>query len=89
MSAKLVNKEDDMTVCACDMKNGQLGVIVEWPFKSFIGVVVQAYENQLIPIGYADAWDNRSNLKFDCRVRLLRPNETIVVIDNNGEEEFN
>lgn len=85
MSVKLVENKKESLVCPKDMKDGQIGVIVEWPGTGYIGTVVQAYEDCLISVGEYSLkrWSHRSDQNRSCLIRLLEPGETIEVISND------
>ena len=83
MGAKVVG--DSPSILACDMKDGEVGVIVEWgDSHELCGTVVQMLDNErLICIGMPslDGW---SSVPADdkCRVRLLNPPDRIELTED-------
>jgi hypothetical protein len=70
-----------------DMKDGQIGVIVDWPDeKQYKGDIVMRYGNDLIVVGMAEVygWHGifENNSPNENRVRLLHNDEPLYV-DNN------
>jgi hypothetical protein len=57
-----------------NMKNSDVGVIVEWMYGSYVGKVVKYFSvvDMLIEIGEGTCWWERaSTMSLGCKVRLL------------------
>jgi len=81
---KLVEEKPQSVICVGDMKDGQIGVIVKWPLKSYLGRVVQRNHNRLITLGdtFDKGWGEYYPVKArkeDCQVRLLEKGEMLIV----------
>ena len=78
---ELVKKDRPKGIWVDNMKDGDIGVIVAWPYSSYLGRIVQRYESGLITIGIPgrNSWVC-STLPDDCRVRLLEKGEMLVVV---------
>lgn len=83
MSVKLKNQEEKRGIPAYDMKDGQIGVIVNSVDNNGIRRIVQKYGRNLVSIGL------KSPMSFiimerseDLRVEIL-PNGTELIIENN------
>lgn len=85
MGVRLVNENDD-SICVDDMEDGQIGVIVAWVHREYIGRIVQRHSSSLISIGCV------SGQAFSCffnaskgessRVRILQPGEKIEITND-------
>lgn len=86
MSVKLTNQiVEDISVY--EMKDGQIAVITYWSGSpEYISRIVQRYGNSLITIGMkcGYVWTNLFDHEPDNahRVRLLKPGETITIVEN-------
>lgn len=84
MTKHTVKLQNDVEILTpAQMKDGQMGVIVEWPFKDHIGEIVQKYDHcHLIVLGKdsGDSFDTAHNLVEDkFKVRILRKGDTIEI----------
>ena len=86
MSVKLTN-QNAVDISVYEMKDGQIAVITNWEYiPEYVGRIVQRYGNSLISIGMdcGKTWPGCFNEKPDnaYRVRLLKPGETITIVEN-------
>ena len=83
MGVKLVDKSDPTTINMHDMKDGDIGEIVEWPISSYTGRIVQRYKQYLLCVGRPSeyGWGTLFNTDRDesCRVRILQPGELLEI----------
>jgi len=83
---ELVKKENTEGIWVGNMKDGDIGVIIEWGSIIYcLGRIVQRYGNDLISIGMpsGDSWrvlTPSRELSSNCRVRLLKKDEVLVVV---------
>lgn len=80
MSVNLQRKE----IQVAEMKDGQIAEVTFWgeslyPFKR----IVQRFGDKLVTIGepYGSGWSKIPD-DDDCRVRLLEPGESIIIMSN-------
>ena len=78
---ELVKKESPEGIWVGDMKDGDVGVIVNWSLSGYSNIIVQLHNDSLIMVGQpADhRWTNVPFLDKSCRVRLLEKGEMLVV----------
>ena len=76
---ELVKKESPEGIWVGDMKDGDIGVIVNWEVSGYSGLIVQRRDNDLIIIGDTDGWSVVTNVSKNCRVRLLKKGEILIV----------
>jgi hypothetical protein len=85
MSVKLSKGCSKSVVEAKDMKDGQIGIIVDWGSQKnlYVGRIVQVFGDTLLTIGETkgQCWSQHV-LKDDCLVRLLEVGEMIEVTSN-------
>jgi len=79
---KLVNEKHE-GAHVLKMEDGDVAVIVSWPYNGCVGRVVQRYENTLISLGLDSdhSWRTLFSpiVSGKCRVRILEKGETLVV----------
>jgi len=91
MSVRLVETDYLPGIPVGQMKDGQIGVVVQWEREpDLLGRVVQRHGSRLISIGEpaGQTWSNLLQVSDTSgyRVRLLNPGEKIEVMDNIGYE---
>ena len=86
MAVELLKEETVKGITACEMKDGEIGVVVAWKpnryiDNNYIGQVVQRYGNELINIGKdcLHGWSNIDGFSSACRVRVLEKGEKLVI----------
>ena len=70
------NPEKPRIVTPSEMKDGEIGEIVEWTFDGAIGRIVQKYKESLISLGMhsGKSFSLAGNIKLKgCEVRILPP----------------
>ncbi len=71
----LYRKNDDKSIPAKEMQEGQIGVITSWSATSVEGRIVTRYKSDLITLGNRDShWPGWFNAGYDqhkCRVEIL------------------
>ena len=84
MGVKLRKEEQKPGICVYDMKDGDIGEIVDWPIEQYIGRIVQRYKNCLLIVGQDSrkGWSEIFDRPHDnhCRIRLLQPGEMLEII---------
>jgi hypothetical protein len=81
VGAKLIG-ERCLAIPVCEMKDGQVGVITEWVgLSKYLGIIVQRYEDTIIPIGRNSEASWLLRATSGCRVRILKPGETIEITE--------
>lgn len=85
MNGVKLNKEKGNFINVLDMQDGQIAEIVNWAVGTYIGTVVQRYEDSLITVGkYSrESWSNyfkRKSCHKDNKVRILEKGETITIL---------
>ncbi len=77
---KLVEEEKLKGIWVSDMKDGDVGVIVDCKIDCYVGRIVQRYINVLITIGTSNGhWSHIFDLPKNFRVRVLEKGETLIV----------
>lgn len=84
MTRHTVNLQNDVEILTpAQMKDGQMGIIVEWPFANHIGEIVQKYDHtHLVALGKdsGDGWNTAHNLTEDkFKVRILKKGDIIEI----------
>ena len=81
MAVELLKEETVKGIPACEMKDGEIGVVVAWKPDEYIGRIVQRHEDELISIGkaYRYRWNAIDRLPSACRVRVLEKGEKLVI----------
>ena len=85
MAVRLKTNDDGIPVG--NMRDGQIGVITQWPIGDYVGRIVMRSCNDLITIGkpgrqnwtsyFSNPHDNHNT-----RVRILTNGETLIIEDN-------
>ena len=80
---KVIEKTPVLVVHPSEMKDGQIGVIVEWAGSCYLGEVVQRYGDELIVLNKPEgqAWGTL-NVANNCKVRILPNGTTLEITDN-------
>lgn len=80
MGAVLETKEKRGTVIPCEMKDGQIGIIVSWTVMDLLGKLVQRWDTRLVVLGEPRGL-SYLGLTNDprCQVRILQPGEKIKI----------
>ena len=80
MSVELV-KEDNLKqpVFACDLKDGQIGIVIE-DYGSYLGRVVQRFGDDIVTLGSGKGKGFGGECKLE--IRLLKKGESIIIKDN-------
>jgi len=79
---KLQTPEIDKTILVYHMQDGQIAVITRWKDSSYIGTIVQRFDNKLIALGQGCgiAWSTiLKEADANFRVRILEAGETLVI----------
>lgn len=92
---RLKEQSKDDSICVDDMKDGDVGVVTSWAILTYVGQIVQRYGKSLVALGNVKdrrmyrgflvvwkVWPNyfpSHNRVEECRVRLLKSGETLVV----------
>ena len=89
MKVRLTNTEYPDTIQIRKMKDGDIAVIVDWGRGNpeYVNLVVQRFDEHLAILGlpsgsgWSGAWAIGSSrlTSHDCRVRLLKSGETLVL----------
>jgi len=77
--------EKDDTIPVHEMKDGEVGVIVEWSCKQYIGRIVQKYGEDLITLfrGHGSNFPTVLVIRKSCnRVRLIDKEEGLAALCN-------
>jgi hypothetical protein len=82
---KLVKKEKPKGIWVGDMKDGDVGIIVDWTVAMCLDEIVQRYHNNLVGVGMSggNGWSNlfiNDDLSTNCRVRLLEKGDILIVV---------
>lgn len=84
MGVKLRKEEQRPGICMHDMKDGDIGEIVSWDHKFYIGRIVQRCGQYLISVGLSsgNGWGEVFNTprKENRRVRILEPGEVLEIV---------
>lgn len=85
MNVKLV-KNENLGIAVNEMKDGDIGIIVQWQSGFYLNQIVQRCGESLISIGKPqyNSWPKlfKSDADFEkLRVRLLKAGDTIEVTD--------
>ena len=84
MSVKLVDQNNPTTINIHDMKDGDIGEIVDWPVRGCIGRVVQRYKDYLLTVGQesGNGWGKIFSTSRDEGriIRLLQPGEMLEIV---------
>lgn len=86
MGTKLHKEKSERSIPVRKMKDGEIGVIVEWSILEYLGRIVQRYKNHLLTVGgdpgsgWGEIFDKNGIGDFsNCRVRILQPGELIEI----------
>jgi hypothetical protein len=72
-------------ICAKDMGDGQIGVIIKWSGDFYLGYIIQRYGNYLITLGakkgqgFGQYFSGQTHHDENCQVRILKKGETLIV----------
>lgn len=77
---KLVKKGELRGIWVGDMKERDVGVIVNCACEDYLDTIVQRHKDSIIGIGSIYKWACVSILPRSFRVRLLEKGETLIVI---------
>ena len=80
---KLNKKKKEKTVVRMkDLKDGQIAVVVDKSYPSYVGRIVQRYKTYGVPIGekWGVGWTGIDNVTLE--VRILRDGERLTIFDN-------
>lgn len=83
---ELEKKEQSDGMWIAEMEDGDVAVIVDWPYYEYMGRIVQRYGQHLVHIGspllpgWRSAFDSQRRSLFHkgCRVRLLEKGEKLI-----------
>jgi hypothetical protein len=80
---KLNKKKKEKNVVEMkDLKDGQIGVVVDKRYPQYCGRIVQRYKNYAVPIGErcGSGWSSVDNVTL--KVRILRDGERLTIFNN-------
>jgi hypothetical protein len=79
---KLNRSKKEKVVMMEDLKDGQIGVVVDDNYPDYKGRIVQRYKNYGVPIGLRSGcgWSHAEGNTL--KVRVLEKDETLTIFDN-------
>jgi len=87
----VILKDTQDSIPACEMQDGDIGMIVHWnrlhPIFNYVGQIVQRYGSHLITLGQdsAHSWPEYFNNQAsgeEHRVRILKSGEILEIIES-------
>lgn len=80
---RVVNRNTPRIVTPAEMKDGEIGVIINWEDRpDYIGIVVQRHENILVTLGeeYGHSWTEADKITRPlCQIEILPKGTTLEI----------
>lgn len=75
-------KKEKNVVLMKDLKDGQIGVVLDKRYPQYTGRIVQRYKNYAVPIGkkHGSGWTGVEGVTL--QVRVLKEGERLTIFDN-------